>query len=58
MSAIVRELIEEHGVARDVIAAEIGGTKEEVDLLAQEGVFSARSINKWAYSQAWYPKAE
>jgi hypothetical protein len=41
-----------------VIAAEIGGTKEEVDLLAQEGVFSARSINKWAYSQAWYPKAE
>lgn len=58
MSAIVRELIEEHGMARDVIAAEIGGTKEEVDLLAQEGVFSARSISKWAYSQAWYPKAQ
>lgn len=58
MSTIVRELIEEHGMARELIAAEIGGTTDEVDLLAQEGVFTARKINKWAYSQAWYPKAE
>lgn len=58
MSAIVRELIEEHGVSRDQIAAEIGGTKDEVDLLAQEGVFAAKNIQKWAYSKAWYPKAE
>ena len=58
MSAIVRELISEHGVARDVIAAEIGGTKEEVDLLAQEGVFTAKNIAKWGYSKAWYPKAQ
>ena len=58
MSAIVRELIEEHGMDRALIAAEIGGTKDEVDLLAQEGVFTAKNIKKWAYSQAWYPKAE
>lgn len=58
MSAIVRELIEAHGVDRKTIAAEIGGTKEEVDLLAQEGVFAAKQIHKHAYSQAWYPKAE
>jgi hypothetical protein len=58
MSAIVRELIEEHGVSRETIAAEIGGTKDEVDLLAQEGVFTAKNIAKWAYSKAWYPKAE
>lgn len=58
MSSIVRELIEDHGVPRDVIAAEIGGTKDEVDLLSQDGVFSAKNIAKWAYSPAWYPKAE
>ncbi|SKX81176.1 ParB-like nuclease domain [Mycobacteroides abscessus subsp. bolletii] len=58
MSAIVRELIEEHGIDRATIAAEIGGTKDEVDLLAQEGVFAAKNIKNHAYSNAWYPKAE
>jgi hypothetical protein len=58
MSDIVRELISEHGVSRQQIADEIGGTKDEVDLLAQEGVFAAKQIHKWAYSKAWYPKAE
>lgn len=58
MSAIVRELINEHGIPRKQIAAEIGGTTEEVDLLAQEDVFAAKGIAKWAYSKAWYPKQE
>lgn len=58
MSTIVRELLEEHGISRDQVAAEIGGTKEEVELLAQDGVFAARGIAKWAYSPAWYPKVE
>lgn len=58
MSAIVRELLHEHGVAREQIAKEIGGTLDEVDLLAQDGVFAAKGINNWAYSKAWYPKKE
>lgn len=58
MSEIVRELIEVHGMDRKLIAAEIGGTKDEVDLLAQDGVFAAKGIKDWAYSAAWYPKAE
>lgn len=58
MSAIVRELIDTFGVDRGVIAREIGGTKEEVDLLAQTGVFSAKKIKDWAYSKAWYPTEE
>ncbi|MCU1647152.1 MAG: IbrB [Nocardia sp.] len=56
MSAIVRELLTIHHLDPDQIAAEIGGTRAEVDLLAQDGVFSARKISEWAYTPAWYPK--
>ena len=58
MSNIVRELIELHGVDRGTIAKEIGGTKDEVDLLAQADVFEAKGTKNWAYSQAWYPAKE
>lgn len=58
MSAIVRELIAEHGYDRQQIADAIGGTVAEVDLLNQQDVFAAKGIAKWAYSQAWYPKDE
>ncbi|MGV9668661.1 ParB N-terminal domain-containing protein [Nocardia niigatensis] len=56
MSAIVHELLEVHHMEPEQIAAEIGGTRAEVDLLAQDGVFTARKISEWAYSPAWYPK--
>lgn len=56
MSLIVRDLLENHHMDPDEIAAEIGGTRAEVDLLAQDGVFTARDIPNWAYSPAWYPQ--
>ncbi|WP_039828123.1 ParB N-terminal domain-containing protein [Nocardia testacea] len=56
MSAIVHELLTVHHLDPDQIAAEIGGTRQEVDLLAQDGVFTARGIADHAYSPAWYPK--
>lgn len=52
----MHELLDVHHLDPDQIAAEIGGTRAEVDLLAQDGVFTARKINDWAYSPAWYPK--
>ncbi|KWW97370.1 Immunoglobulin-binding regulator (plasmid) [Carbonactinospora thermoautotrophica] len=55
MSAIVRELIEDHGYDPQQIAKEMGATVDEVNLLAQDGVFAARGISNWAYSPAWYP---
>lgn len=55
MSKIVRELIDEHGYEPQQIADEIGGTREEVDLLHQDGVFKARNIADYRYSPAWYP---
>ncbi|KZM75772.1 ParB N-terminal domain-containing protein [Nocardia terpenica] len=55
MSEIVRELLHEWHLDPEEIAREMGATRAEVDLLAQEGVFAARSIAKWAYSPAWYP---
>lgn len=56
MSAIVRELIEVHGLDPQQIAQEMGATMDEVHLLAQDGVFAVKNIGNWAYSQAWYPE--
>lgn len=56
MSKIVHELLEVHGYAKDEVARQIGATKAEVELLAQDGVFQAANIKDWKYSPAWYPK--
>jgi hypothetical protein len=55
MSAIVRELIEVHGLPPEQIADEMGATLDEVHLLAQDGVFAVKGIADWSYSPAWYP---
>lgn len=56
MAEMVKELIDKHGLDRQQIAREIGGTLDEVDLLYQDGIFKARNLKDYAYSQAWYPK--
>jgi ParB-like chromosome segregation protein Spo0J len=56
MSKIVHELIDVHGVDPKQIQQEIGATREEVELLRQDGVFTAKDIKNYKYSQAWYPK--
>lgn len=56
MSVIIKELLEVHHMDPQIVAQEIGGTKLEVDLLAQDGVFTAKNIANYAYSPAWYPK--
>jgi hypothetical protein len=38
------------------VAIEIGATKDEVDLLYQDGVFKMKNIENWRYSKSWYPK--
>jgi ParB-like chromosome segregation protein Spo0J len=55
MSRIVRELLEVHGYDPQQIAREIGATLDEVNLLAQDGVFAVKGIKDWTYSPAWYP---
>jgi len=55
MGVIVRELIDKHGIDPQQIMAEIGATKDEVDLLYQDGVFKMKNIKDYAYSKAWYP---
>lgn len=55
MSKVVRELIDVHHCDRQEIAAEIGATLDEIDLLYQEGVFTLRDIPNWKYSKAWVP---
>lgn len=58
MAEIVKELIDTHGLDRAHIATEIGAPASEIDLLYQEGVFSAKNIKDYRYSNAWYPAEE
>ena len=55
MHRLVLTLINEHGWTVEKIGKEIGASKDEVNLLAQEGVFAEKNIANWAYSKAWYP---
>jgi ParB-like chromosome segregation protein Spo0J len=55
MSKIVRELLDQHGYDPAELALEIGATKDEIDLLHQDGVFKHKNIADWSYSSAWYP---
>lgn len=56
MSEIVRELIDVHSCDPQEVAIEIGATKDEIDLLYQDGVFKMKNIAGYAYSKAWYPE--
>ncbi len=55
MSAIVQELVKEHGMSRASVAAEIGGTVAEVDLLLQASLFKAKDLSNHRFSRAWVP---
>jgi hypothetical protein len=55
MSELVHQLVNDLGVSPAEVAAEIGATMAEVDLLLQDGVFKARKISEHRYSRAWYP---
>lgn len=55
MHRLVAALITQHGWEPERVAKEIGATLDEVNILTQEGVFAAKGIANWAYSNAWYP---
>jgi ParB-like chromosome segregation protein Spo0J len=55
MSEIIHQLIDTHKLDPMVIAKEIGATKDEIDLLYQDGVFKMKNIKDYKYSNAWYP---
>lgn len=54
MSELVRALLA-GGVTVERIMAEMGATRAEVELLAEEDVFKAKHVSEWAYSPSWYP---
>ena len=53
MRDMVRELIDTHHCDRAEVAAQIGGTLDEVDLLYQANIFKAKGLDNYRYSQAW-----
>lgn len=55
MAELVQQLIDEHQASREEVAAGIGATLEEVDLLYQNSIFKARKLDEAPYSKAWYP---
>lgn len=55
MSEIVKTLIDEHNLDPQEVGRELGATKEEIDLLYQEGVFKMKNIKDYKYSKAWVP---
>lgn len=55
MAALATTIVETHGWTKDRLAAEIGATVDEVELLLQSDVFAQKNIDKHAYSPAWYP---
>ncbi len=55
MAELVKELIDGHGLDPQQIAAELGATLDEVNLLYQDGVFKVKNIKNYRYSKAWVP---
>jgi ParB-like chromosome segregation protein Spo0J len=56
MHDIAVSLVEDHGLSVEKIAAEIGATKDEVELLLMDGVFKKFDTRNHKFSKAWYPK--
>lgn len=56
MHALVARLLTDHGWTRQQVGKAIGATLDEVDVLAQDGVFAIKRTADWAYSKAWYPE--
>ena len=55
MSEIVKTLIDDMGVLPEELCQDIGATKQEIDLLYQDGVFKMKNIKDYKYSKSWIP---
>jgi len=56
MSEIIHSLVEDYQMSIKDICAEIGATKDEIDVLMMDNVFKALDIENKEFSKAWYPK--
>lgn len=56
MSKLIHRLVNEMKCSIDEVMAGIGATRQEVELLLQDGVFKALKIDEHKYSKAWVPK--
>lgn len=55
MHEIITELFNTHKLSVEQISEGIGANKHEVNLLLEEGVFTAKNIKEHKYSKAWIP---
>jgi hypothetical protein len=55
MSDIIKSLIDEHNMTLGDVAAAIGGTEKEIDLLYNSDIFEHKKIKDYEYSDSWEP---
>lgn len=58
MSDLVRRLVDVHGCDRQEIAAGIGATDDEIDLLYERSIWKSKDLENWEFSRAWIPKED
>jgi ParB-like chromosome segregation protein Spo0J len=56
MHDLVAKLVTEHGMDPQYVAESMGATKDEIEVLMQDGIFKALKVDQHAYSRAWVPK--
>ena len=56
MSTLIKVLIDEHDCDPNEVAAGIGATREEIDLLYQDHAYEETMKAGYRYSRAWVPE--
>ena len=55
MAYVAKQLVNEYGVSKEELAAELGMSSTEVELLLSNSVLKSRNSKDWKYNKAWYP---
>lgn len=58
MAELVKELVNDLGMAPEEVGREIGATMDEVRLLLADNPFKARNLEAAPYSKAWVPREQ
>lgn len=55
MADLVKSLIDDHGWEVERVMREIGASREEVNRLHEDSIFTAKGLADYRYGKAWIP---